>query len=195
MTTGCEDCPLAGYEGYWCAHPEAQRQLDDAALPGWCPLRKGPLTVALEGGDAMTLLKAARAHLVECVDGPNCTGPGDPDIGIPPCQRCADLRAAIAEAEKAGPVTAEEIASMCGCEPGSISARWAAALVAERTAAAVEQARREEREACARVAEAEHAHCEKLAQASSGRVKLYHEEGGLMAARIADDIRARGEKP
>lgn len=56
--TGCDDCPLLS--DHWCTHPgpgvvaaEWVTPLGgerEAPPPGWCPLRKGPLTIALEGG-------------------------------------------------------------------------------------------------------------------------------------------------
>ena len=83
--TGCDDCPLK--EGYWtedvlehlCAHPDAPENADtfvDAYMagrphraagqgaPDWCPLRKGPLTIALVGAaDPMAaLVDEVRAH-------------------------------------------------------------------------------------------------------------------------------------
>lgn len=97
--------------------------------------------------------------------------------------------------EKAGPVTAEEI-NRCFAETAqeamsaegwsTITCRKIAALVAERTAAAVEQARREERE---RLEEAAYL-LECVPYKSTMPQGWWHRR-----ARFLEAIRARGEKP
>ncbi len=58
IVTGCEDCPLAHLRRRWretyreCGHPavvDDERDVYDMTTPpDWCPLRKEPLTIALE---------------------------------------------------------------------------------------------------------------------------------------------------
>lgn len=55
--TGCDDCPLYDNDTSGCNHPDDVENwtpfridnLGRTITPDWCPLRKGPLTVALEG--------------------------------------------------------------------------------------------------------------------------------------------------
>lgn len=60
--TGCADCPFAQFEqedvSYGCglvdrkeSYEQGRRLPDDLAPPAWCPLRAGPVTVALEATD------------------------------------------------------------------------------------------------------------------------------------------------